>query len=71
MREAIGRFWREQVVFWGLLTAGFATAAGIWDNKWLAFAAAFTAAGGAIFSRTQVEATPSTKLPGYTVKHPG
>jgi hypothetical protein len=53
MKEAIRRFWNEQVIFWGLTSGVLALAAGVWESKWLAFLAAAFAFGGSLFARSQ------------------
>lgn len=49
----------EPAAIFGTLTAIAAAAAGVWNEPWLAFAAAATAAVGAVFTRQNV--TPLVK----------
>jgi len=54
MRKIWNMILTEPAIALGIPTVGFAAAAGIWSVDWLAFAAAFTAALGALFVRSNV-----------------
>jgi len=64
MKKLWSYIWNgEPVVVWQIPTVLLATASGIWSNEYLAFAAAGTAAVGAILARMNVSptATPFSK----------
>lgn len=57
MKTIWNRILTEPAIAFGIPTILFATAAGIWSNDWLAFAAAASAGIGALLTRANVTPT--------------
>lgn len=59
MKTLLQRLWTEPALATQVPTVVFAAAAGVWEQPWLAFAAAASAAVGAVVTRQNV--TPTRK----------